>query len=57
MSARARTLALRASIAALALAPALAAATGGQPLPEPGTWTLVFVGLVAAVALSRRNRK
>jgi hypothetical protein len=48
---------VRAGIAALAFTPLLASAAAPTNLPEPGTWALVGIGLVAAIAVSRKNRK
>lgn len=66
MSARPLSLLVRAAATLLLATPLLAAAVGIAPaassptsstdLPEPSTWLLVGVALVAAVAIGRRRK-
>ena len=62
MFASTRIAAARAAVALMALTPMWASAqcqpgTPGCPVPEPGTWALVGVALVAAIAVARKGRK
>ena len=52
-----KTLLLRGAVAAIALSPLAAFAIDPTPVPEPGSWSLVGLALVAAIALSRNKRK
>lgn len=46
-----------AAAAAALLAPLVAHATVAIPVPEPDSWALVAIGLVAAVVVMVRNRR
>ena len=44
-------------ITALLLSAPLTASATTTPLPEPGSWALVGIGLVAAIVVKVRNRR